>query len=109
MSALLPPEPLLKIHTQERFSWCRKLERLVRVEEDCDRAFIHQFHQHPRLEHSRGDGNSQSVQRFAELFVKLPRLFGQRGCDKAGPELTARVALKCNLLDDQRIALYCQP
>src|SRR6266436_5768092 len=45
------------------------LKRLVRVEEDCERAFIDQLHRHHRLKNSSGYGNAKRAQGLIEFLV----------------------------------------
>src|SRR4029077_7066045 len=61
------------------------LECLIRVEEDCDRPFIHQLHGHHPLENPRRYVDAERPQRRFEFFVQLLRLFRRRRGDETWP------------------------
>src|SRR5438876_3799419 len=86
----------------------RPLERLVRIEEDCNRPFIHQLHRHHRLKNSRRNSNVQFAQCFAKFFIERLRLFRRRCRNKTRTPSSARIAVKRELRDDQRTALHIQ-
>src|SRR5579859_2358090 len=52
-----------------RRSLTEDLERLIRIEEDRDWAFIDELHGHHGLKDSGGYGNAEGAQRGVELFV----------------------------------------
>ena len=72
---LASPSSSLKTsaHVQLRFLFPDKrsarLERFFGIEEDCDRAFIHQLHGHHGLKNSRRDAYAQFSQSCAKFFV----------------------------------------
>src|SRR6266404_2057177 len=84
----------------------RPLERLVRIEEDCNRSLIHQLHRHHSLKNSRRNSNVQSAQCFAKFFVERLRLFRRRCGNKTRTPSSTRIAVKRELRNDQRAALH---
>src|SRR5260370_24030527 len=82
----------------------RRLERIVRVEEDSDWAFIDQLHGHHGLKNSSSDRNAQLAERLAEFVIKrLGKLGGCRS-NKAGPSLPPRIAVQRELRNGQSAA-----
>src|ERR1700757_3878792 len=66
------------------------LECFVGVDEDRDRAFIDQLHGHHSLKNSRGYGDAQPLQSFAEFFIQLLRQLRRSRGNKTRPALPAR-------------------
>src|SRR6059058_1378897 len=54
-------------------------ERVIRVEEDRDRAFINQLHGHGGLKNSSGYGNAQLAERLAKFVIERFRGAPQAG------------------------------
>src|SRR5215470_529295 len=85
-----------------------RLERVIRIEEDGDRAFINQLHGHHGLKDSSGDRDSQLANRFAKFFVKSFCQFRWRRGDETRPPLAARVAIQGKLRNSQYAAIHLE-
>src|SRR5882762_4882633 len=81
-----------------------RLERLVGVEEDRDRAFINQLHGHHCLKNPRRHGQAKLAERRAKFIIQGFGLLWRSGRNEARPPLPACVAVKRELRDDQRTA-----
>src|SRR4029077_2589076 len=77
------------------------LERFFGVEKDCDRPFIHQLHGHHRLKNSSRNADAEILNRQRKLFVKLLGLLGRSSGDETWAALTARIAVKRKLRNDE--------
>src|SRR5208283_103579 len=84
------------------------LERFVRINKDCDRAFIDQLHRHHRLKNSRPHSYAQPPHRFTKLFVQFLRQFRRCRRNEARPPLPSRIAVQRELRNHQRLALHVQ-
>src|SRR5512136_1789446 len=83
-----------------------RLELLFRVEEDCDGAFIDEFHGHHSLEDPGCDGDAEAAKGLAKFFVELLGELGWGSGNEAGATLATRIAIECELRDDERGSLY---
>src|SRR6266849_10174635 len=82
-----------------------RLESFFGIEEDCDRAFIDQFHGHHGLKNSCRYADSQPAQRCIKLLILGRGFVRWRRGNKAGPPLPARITVQRKLRNDQRGAL----
>jgi hypothetical protein len=74
-----------------------QLERLVGIQQDCNRAVVHDFDGHVRLKDSGLDANAQPSQSPTKLVVQFPAQLGRRCLYETRPPLPARVAVQCEL------------
>src|SRR5713226_153031 len=73
------------------------LKILIRVEEDCDRAFIDQLHRHHRLKNSGSYANAKPAQGFIEFLIQRSRKLRRRRGNEARAALPARVTVQSEL------------
>src|SRR5207302_600239 len=85
-----------------------RLERVVRIEEDSDRAFIDQLRRHHGLKNSRGNGDAQFAQLLTEFLVKSFRQIRRRRSHKAWPPLPSRIAIQGELRMDSVAGRYAR-
>src|ERR1051325_7080342 len=86
------------------FFTTRRSERVIRVEENRDWAFIDQLHGHHRLKNSSGDSDAQLAQRLTKFVIECFCEFRLGRGDEARPPLPARVAVQRKLRNGQGAA-----
>src|SRR5260221_14689746 len=83
-------------------------KRFFRVEEDCDRPFIDEFHGHHSLKDTGCDDDAKAAERFAELVVESLRQLRRGGRDETRTALAARVTIERKLGNDEGGTFHVQ-
>src|SRR5271170_6877526 len=78
-----------------------RLEKFVGIEENGDRAVVHDLDRHVRLKNARRDAYSQLPQSAHKFFIQRLALLRRRSVDKTGPALAAYVAVQRELRDSE--------
>src|SRR5713101_6178549 len=71
------------VHAFKPAAASTRLEHLVRIEEDRDRAFIHQLHRHHGLKHTCAGRDTERAELGHKLFVEHPSHLRRRCREKA--------------------------
>src|SRR5215467_1610799 len=85
------------VHDGERSVAVRGLERVVGIDEDCDRTFIDQLHGHYGLENSRCDVYTKFSELLAKFFIQSLGQLQWGGGNETRPTLPPRVSVESKL------------